>query len=43
MGDVPAFVIKGDACAFMMGDEMGDTPAFVIKGDADEGLGLDLS
>jgi hypothetical protein len=30
MGDVPAFVIKGDACAF----EMGDASAFMIKGDA---------
>jgi hypothetical protein len=26
-------MIKGDACAFMIGEEMGDTPAFVIKGD----------
>jgi hypothetical protein len=34
MGDVSAFVIKGYACAFMMGDRMGDVHAFVIKGDA---------
>jgi hypothetical protein len=34
MGNAPAFVIKGDACAFVMEDGMGDTPAFVIKGDA---------
>jgi hypothetical protein len=33
MGDAPAFVIKGDMPAFMMGDRMGDAPAFVIKGD----------
>jgi hypothetical protein len=34
MGDVSAFVIKGDAPAFVMGDGMGDAPAFMIKGDA---------
>jgi hypothetical protein len=34
MGDTPAFVIKGDARAFVMGEGMGDVPAFVIKGDA---------
>jgi hypothetical protein len=34
MGDATAFVIKGDAPAFVMGDRMGDTPAFVIKEDA---------
>jgi hypothetical protein len=34
MGDVPAFVIKGDARAFVMGEGMGDAPAFVIKRDA---------
>jgi hypothetical protein len=33
MGDVPTFVIKGDAPTFVMGDGMRDTPAFVIKGD----------
>jgi hypothetical protein len=33
MGDAPAFMIKGDACTFMMGEEMGDAPTFVIKGD----------
>jgi hypothetical protein len=33
MGDAPTFVIKGDTCAFVMGDEMGDAPAFMIKGD----------
>jgi hypothetical protein len=33
MGDAPAFVIIGDAPAFMMGKGMGDEPAFVIKGD----------
>jgi hypothetical protein len=33
MGDAPAFVIKGDVCAFMMGEGMGDAPTFVIKGD----------
>jgi hypothetical protein len=26
MGDVSAFVIKGDASAFMMGNGMGDIP-----------------
>jgi hypothetical protein len=30
MGDALAFVIKGDAFAFVMGDAL----AFVIKGDA---------
>jgi hypothetical protein len=34
VGDALAFVIKGDASAFMMGDGMGDVAAFVIKGDA---------
>jgi hypothetical protein len=34
MGDALAFVIKGGAHTFMMGEEIGDTPAFVIKGDA---------
>jgi hypothetical protein len=29
MGDVPAFMIKGDASAFVMGG----TPVFVIKGN----------
>jgi hypothetical protein len=33
MGDTPAFVIKGDVHAFMMGEGMGDAPAFMIKGD----------
>jgi hypothetical protein len=33
MGDAPAFVIKGDARAFVVGEGMGDTPAFMIKGD----------
>jgi hypothetical protein len=33
MGDAPAFVIKGDASAFVMGDGTGDAPAFMIKGD----------
>jgi hypothetical protein len=31
---MPAFVIKGDAHAYVMGDRMGDAPAFLIKGDA---------
>jgi hypothetical protein len=31
MGDVLAFVIKGDARAFMMGEGMRDLPAFEIK------------
>jgi hypothetical protein len=30
MGYMPAFVIKGNARALVMGEEMGDTPAFVI-------------
>jgi hypothetical protein len=34
MGDEPAFVIKGDATTFVVGDRMGDVPAFMIKGDA---------
>jgi hypothetical protein len=34
MGDTPAFVIKGYASAYVIGDGMGDAPAFVIKGDA---------
>jgi hypothetical protein len=34
MRDVPIFVIKGDAHAFMMGEGMGDAPSFMIKGDA---------
>jgi hypothetical protein len=34
MGDTPAFMIKGDTRAFMMGDEMGDVPTFMIKRDA---------
>jgi hypothetical protein len=33
MGDTPAFMIKGDARAFVMGDGMRDAPSFVIKGD----------
>jgi hypothetical protein len=33
MGDAPTFVIKGDTCAFEMGDGMGVVLAFVIKGD----------
>jgi hypothetical protein len=33
MGDALALVIKGDARAFLKGEEMGDVPAFVIKGD----------
>jgi hypothetical protein len=33
MGDTPAFVIKGDTHAFVMGDGMGDVPAFMIIGD----------
>jgi hypothetical protein len=34
MGDVPAFMIKVHALAFVMGDGMGDASAFMIKGDA---------
>jgi hypothetical protein len=34
MGDVLAFVIKGDAHTFIMGEEMGGAPAFMMKGDA---------
>jgi hypothetical protein len=34
MGDTSAFVIKGDARAFMMGDRMGHARAFMIRGDA---------
>jgi hypothetical protein len=34
MGDAPAFVITGDARAFMMGEGMGEAPTFVIRGDA---------
>jgi hypothetical protein len=34
MGDVPTFMIKGDAHTFMTGDIMGDMSAFIIKGDA---------
>jgi hypothetical protein len=34
IGDAPAFMIKGDTRAFMMGEEMRDMPAFVMKGDA---------
>jgi hypothetical protein len=33
MGDTLAFMINGDACAFVMGEGMENTPAFVIKGD----------
>jgi hypothetical protein len=33
MGDVPAFVIKEDARAFVMVDGMGHAPTFIIKGD----------
>jgi hypothetical protein len=33
MEDAPAFVVKGDMPAFMMGDGIGDVSAFVI-GDA---------
>jgi hypothetical protein len=33
MGDAPAFVIKGDAHAFVMGEGMGDTPTLMIKGE----------
>jgi hypothetical protein len=33
MGDVPAFMIKGDVHAFVMGEGMGDAPAFEIEGD----------
>jgi hypothetical protein len=34
MEDTPAFVIKRDARAFVVGEGMGDVLAFVIKGDA---------
>jgi hypothetical protein len=34
MADASAFVIKGDAPAFVIGDGIGDASAFVIKGDA---------
>jgi hypothetical protein len=34
IGDVPAFMIKGDAHAFMMREGMGDASTFMIKGDA---------
>jgi hypothetical protein len=33
MRDVPAFMIKGDVSALVMGHGMGDVPAFMIKGD----------
>jgi hypothetical protein len=33
MGDATAFVIKGDARTFVIGEGMRDTTAFVIKGD----------
>jgi hypothetical protein len=33
MRDVPAFMIKVDVRAFVMGEGMGDVPFFVIKGD----------
>jgi hypothetical protein len=34
MGDASAFMIKGGACTFVMGEGMEDVPAFMIKGDA---------
>jgi hypothetical protein len=34
MRDAPAFVIKGDTPAFVIGDGMGDVPAFMIKREA---------
>jgi hypothetical protein len=34
MGDVSAFMIKGDAPAFVMEDGMRDASAFMIKEDA---------
>jgi hypothetical protein len=34
MVDASAFVIKGDAHTFMMGEGMRDVSAFKIKGDA---------
>jgi hypothetical protein len=33
MGDVLAFMLKGDVPAFVMGDGMGDALIFIIKGD----------
>jgi hypothetical protein len=43
MGDVPAFMIKGDARTFMMGDGMGDAPAFMIKGDTPLGTSVSFT
>jgi hypothetical protein len=34
MGDTRAFLIKGGAHAFVMGEGMGDMADFMIKGDA---------
>jgi hypothetical protein len=34
MGDTSAFVIKGYARAFVMGDKIGDMSVFMIKVDA---------
>jgi hypothetical protein len=34
MGDASTFIIKGDACAFVMKEGMRDVFAFMIKGDA---------
>jgi hypothetical protein len=34
MGNVPAFMMKGDARSFVMGEGMEDALAFMIKGDA---------
>jgi hypothetical protein len=33
MRDTRAFMIKGDAHTFVMGEGMGDASAFMIKGD----------
>jgi hypothetical protein len=33
MGDASTFIIKGDACAFVMKEGMRDVSAFMIKGD----------
>jgi hypothetical protein len=33
MGDAPIFMIKGDACAFVIEDRMRDASAYMIKED----------
>jgi hypothetical protein len=43
MGDVPAFMIKGDVPTFVMEQRMGDVSTFMIKGAVPLGMHISFT